>query len=355
MGNPATLMNDKPRSARRIVLLLLSPLLVVLAGLSISVGVAAFNGFELGAETMAALQGQPQEVFQLTELLARCLILPFQLIFIGLVFAAATFVYRRRAQLAEWVLGYKVTQRIAEGFPEDASYNLAGMNELGLSQVRPGRRRAVHQIVASVIGIAALATAFVISLGQFVALTALAVVATALTSSLAWGGRLIVGDFLGGIGNIFENNYNVGDDVQLRLIDKQQVEGDVEAVNLRYASLRALTGELLTVPHGDIRIFRNYSRRSELGVYVTVPVASSDLPAAVAVLNQLATESPALIPHLLEPLQIVCQDGRLAESVELSLYGRKHAGDTRSLQLAIATEVRERFAAAGIGGHPADA
>lgn len=346
---------SKPRSTRRIVLIVLSPLLVVLAGVSVSVGVAAFNGFELGPETMGALQGQPQEVFQLTALLARCLILPFQLIFIGLVFAAATIVYRRRAQLAEWVLGYKVTQRLAEGFPEDATYNLPGINELGLSQIRPGRRRAVHQIVASVIGIAALTTAFVISLGQFVALSALAVVVTALASSLAWGARLLVGDFLGGIGNIFENNYNVGDDVQLRLIDKQQIEGDVEAVNLRYASLRALTGELLTIPHGDIRIFRNYSRRSELGVYVTVPVASSDLPTAVAILNQLADESLALIPHLLEPLQIVCQDGRLAEPVELSLYGRERAGEARSLQLAIASEVRQRFEAAGISGAPREA
>lgn len=329
---------------RRVLLILLSPLLLMVAAVSLAVGFAALGGQTIRPEMFALLADDAPEVVRLAELLTRCLLLPFQLVFISMLAAAGVFIYHRRTRLTEWLLGYRVTQFLGEADAAGAVYTLAGVDELGIAPMRPGRQRVVHQIVASVIALVVLLLVVLFSLGQFIPLSSLAIVATALAGGLAWGARLIVSDFLGGLGNLFENNYSIGDELQLKLIDQQIIDGDVEAVNLRFASLRGLTGELITLPHGDVRTFRNLSRRSEAGAYVNVTVESKDMDRALAALRDLSEQSPTLCDTLLAPLQLVCRDGRLSETVTLSLYGRSAWGTEEATQLAVHRLVHQRLA-----------
>lgn len=318
---------------RRILLLLLSPFAIVVALISLVIGLSFYAAANPAAVLVAAADAPSEQAARVLYLVARLILLPCQLIFIFLAFATAFWVFRRRLRLSAWVLGEPVAGRIKTG-------------ELPTA-LRPERRRTMQQIVASVIAVLALVAALVLALGQFIPRGELAVVITALTSSLTWGARLPIGDLLGGLTNIFETNASVGERIRYQQVS-ESVEGVVEGADLRFMAVRADSGELTTIPHGELRIFRNFSRGDESGVYVTFPVAAADLRRAVALLSDLASEAPALVPLLLEPWRAVSEDGRLGRVVDLSLFGRTRPGNEDELQLALHTLVEERLARAGI-------
>ncbi|HMT20735.1 MAG TPA: mechanosensitive ion channel family protein [Promineifilum sp.] len=324
--------------ARRILFWLLSPIWLALAAISLTVGLAFSSGNNPAATLVAEFfDGTPVEL-QMATLVVRLLLLPFQLIFIGLVIAAALWIFRRRDRLARWVLGEPLTRRLATA--DVTAGDLPAV-------LQPTRRRTVRQILSSLIALAAIFLGTLLAVGQFVARDDLALVVAALTSSLAWGARLPIGDLLGGITNIFETNLVVGDRILYKLFEKT-VEGSVESVDLRYLSVRARSGELTSIPFGDLRIFRNYSRGNFIGVYAAFPVAAQDLRRAVALLTDLAPESIALVPQLLEPWQPMGLEGILGATVDIFLFGKTNQEWQDELQLAMHAVVHERFEAAGI-------
>lgn len=324
--------------ARRILFWLLSPIWLALGSISLAVGMAFFSENNPAATLVAMLfDGTPVEL-QMATLAARLLLLPFQLIFIALVMAAALWVFRRRDWLARWVLGEPLTRRLAtaDGTAGDLP-----------SVLQPTRRRTVRQILSSLIALTAILLGALLAVGQFVARDDLALVVAALTSGLTWGARLPIGDLLGGITNIFETNLAVGDRILYKQVEKA-VEGTIESMDLRYLSVRARSGELTSIPFGDLRIFRNYSRGNFIGVYAAFPVAAEDLRRAVALLTDLAPESMTLVPQLLEPWQPMGLEGVLGATVDIYLFGKTNQEWEDELQLAMHAVVHERFEAAGI-------
>ncbi|MBP6785962.1 MAG: mechanosensitive ion channel family protein [Candidatus Promineofilum sp.] len=325
-------------TCRSLLIVMLAPVWVVLASISAVVGLAVFSGADPAAVLAPAFYSGGAEMEQLSVLLARVVLLPFQLIFIAMVGGAALWVFRRRGRIAGWVLGEPLAERLfaRDQMPAEASAVLPA-----------GRRHTMHQILSSVVALSAILLAALLIMGQFIGRADLAVVVAALTSSLAWGARLPVGDLLGGLGNMFESNLAVGDHIRYRQFDRS-VDGLVESVDLRFLSVRARTGELTSIPFGELRIFRNYSRGQFLGVYIAVPIAAADLSRAVTLLNELAPHSVALVPYLMEPWQPMSLEGEMGAILDLYLFGKTTQEWEDELQLAMHTVVHERFAAAGI-------
>ena len=322
---------------RRLLLLLASPLLLVVALSSLMVGVSFYA--ESNPATFFVLTAAPATVQaqRVLYLLARAVLFPFQLGFIVLAFGAALWVFRRRLRIGGWVLGEPVAGRLRREETDEARPAV----------LRPERRLTLQQIIGSILAVLALGVATVLSIGQFVPRADLAVVIAALTSGLTWGARLPIGDVLGGISNIFETNVSVGERIRYKQF-AEQVEGQVEDVDLRFLNVRADSGELTSIPHGELRIFRNFSRGETSGVYATFPVRARDLNRAVALLTELAGESPVLTTQLVEPWHVMSLDGRLGDVTAVSLFGRTTPGNEDDLQLALHTIVQLRFAAAGI-------
>lgn len=322
---------------RRLLLLLASPLLLTLAFFSLMVGFAFYadsNPATFFVLTAAPSTVQAQRVLYL---LARGVLFPFQLGFVALVFSAALWVFRRRLRIGGWVLGEPVAGRLRR---DEADGEYAGV-------LRPERRLTLQQIIGSTLAVLALGVATVLAIGQFVPRADLAVVVAALTSGLTWGARLPIGDVLGGISNIFETTVSVGERIVYRQVS-ERVEGQVESMDLRFLNVRADSGELTTIPHGELRVFRNFSRGDSSGVYATFPVHAHDLNRAVALLNALADESPTLATQLVEPWHVMSLDGRLGGVTGLTLFGRTTPGNEDDLQLALHTLVQVRFAAENI-------
>ena len=65
--------------------------------------------------------------------------------------------------------------------------------------------------------------------------------------ALGFGAQSLVKDFLSGVFMIFEDQYGVGD-----VVDVGEASGTVEAVSLRVTRLRDLNGTVWYVPNGEI-------------------------------------------------------------------------------------------------------
>lgn len=73
--------------------------------------------------------------------------------------------------------------------------------------------------------------------------------------AVSLGAQTLIKDYIGGILILFENQYNVGEFVQVG-----DVIGTVEQIELRATYIRDVQGRLFTIPNGDVRILSNNSR-----------------------------------------------------------------------------------------------
>jgi small conductance mechanosensitive channel len=101
--------------------------------------------------------------------------------------------------------------------------------------------------------------------------------------ALGFGAQSLVKDFLSGVFMIVEDQYGVGD-----VIDVGEATGTVEAVTLRVTRLRDLNGTVWYVPNGEILRVGNMSQNWSRAV-VDVSVAySEDLGRVKRVLTEIA-------------------------------------------------------------------
>lgn len=77
--------------------------------------------------------------------------------------------------------------------------------------------------------------------------------------ALGFGAQSIVRDTLSGFFILLENQFGVGDVIELQTT-ASPVAGKVESLTLRLTTLRAFDGALHTVPNGNIQIVSNKSR-----------------------------------------------------------------------------------------------
>jgi len=103
--------------------------------------------------------------------------------------------------------------------------------------------------------------------------------------ALGFGAQKLVRDFLAGIFIVFEDQYGVGD-----IVDVGEATGVVEEVALRTTTLRALDGTVWHVPNGEIRRAGNKSQYWAR-VILDVPVAyGADIATASALIKRVVDQ-----------------------------------------------------------------
>jgi small conductance mechanosensitive channel len=328
---------------RRLLLLVVAPLIAIVALSALAIGLlqaARIDELQL-FQSLAGAEPLPEWVIDTYGFLR----VPLRMAFVAVVFILAWLVTRVSRRLAGWLL------RIAryEGFRPPTAPPLVFDAVLEKAPLSPVERRhhTVQLLVASLINAAAFVVAFILAAGQFVSLINLAVVSTIVANAFGFAARDFIGDMLNGLSNIFEDRFDVGDNISVFRVG-DSVEGIVERVTVRTLSIRTRSGDLIIVPQGEVRTLRNYSRGSFSGASITVRVPASDLPAAMAVLLTLADEAPMLLPDLLEPWKVVSQDGTLGDAAEILIHTRARYGHGAGLRLRIMTLVSDRLALAGV-------
>jgi small conductance mechanosensitive channel len=101
--------------------------------------------------------------------------------------------------------------------------------------------------------------------------------------ALGFGAQSLVKDFLSGVFMIFEDQFGVGD-----VVDVGEATGTVEAVSLRVTRLRGLDGTVWYVPNGEILRVGNKSQNWSRAVVDVGVGYDEDLSRAQRVLSEVA-------------------------------------------------------------------
>lgn len=325
---------------RRLVLVFLLLILIFFAPAALALGIlrAANVNVLPVLQSMAAAN----ESFQFLVDYYGLLRLPLHLIFISVVFFAAWLITRISWQLSGWILR---ATRLGSDYYRAVRQGPATFAALPADEER--RLHTMQELGAGVINLSAFVVAGVLAASQFFSLSNLAIIATVAANAFGFAARDYIGDLLNGLSNIFEDRFNVGDNVAIFRVG-EKVEGVVERVSVRMLSLRTRGGELINVPQGEVRIMRNYSRGSFSGINVTCRVAAVDLPEAMAALEGLGREAPSLLPDLLEPWTLTSRDGALGSAAEIFIHAKARYGYGAGLRLRVMMLIEERLSAAGV-------
>jgi small conductance mechanosensitive channel len=121
--------------------------------------------------------------------------------------------------------------------------------------------------------------------------------------AVSLGAQTLIKDLIGGLLILAENQYIVGDSIQVG-----DVSGVVERLTLRVTQVRDVRGHLHIIPNGDVRTVGNMTRDWSRAL-VDVGVAyEEDIERALRVLEAAAAAfaaNPTVEPDLLEPPQVL--------------------------------------------------
>ncbi len=157
--------------------------------------------------------------------------------------------------------------------------------------------------------------------------------------ALGFGAQSLVKDFLSGVFMIFEDQYGVGD-----VVDVGEAIGTVEAVTLRVTRLRDLSGVVWYVPNGEILRVGNMSQNWSRAVLDVSVGYGEDLTRVKRVLREVAHdlwEDDDFKDLIIEEPEVTGVEMLAADSVNLRVLIK-----TRPLeQWAVAREMRQRIKA----------
>lgn len=170
-------------------------------------------------------------------------------------------------------------------------------------------------------------------------------------AAVAFAGQDFVRDYLAGLVILLENQYYVGDVIQVGI-----VSGTVEDFTLRRTKLRDVDGTLHVVSNGEIRIASNRTQGYG-GINLEVPVAyDADLDRAMALITEVGEGLKADVAwadRIIEaptPLRVETL-GDLGMSIKV--VGKVRAGEQWEASGEVRRRILASFAANGIAlPHP---
>jgi small conductance mechanosensitive channel len=148
------------------------------------------------------------------------------------------------------------------------------------------RTQTLGEVMSNVGAIVIYSIAFVMALAEFdISLGPILASAGVAGVALGFGAQSVVKDFLSGIFMLIEDQYGVGD-----VIDVGEAAGVVEKVNLRVTQVRDIHGTLWHVPNGEIRRVGNKSQEWARAVLDVEVAYGTDIAVAMGVIKRVADE-----------------------------------------------------------------
>jgi small conductance mechanosensitive channel len=220
------------------------------------------------------------------------------------------------------------------------------------SQRRAQRARTIGSVLRSISSAVVLVIAAIMILAEFgVALAPILASAGIVGVAVGFGAQNLVRDFLSGMFMLLEDQYGVGD-----IVDLGDASGVVEAVGLRITTVRDVNGTVWYVRNGEIQRVGNKSQGYAVAV-VDVPVAhGTDLAAAVDLLARTATErveKADVADDVQEPPEVLGIERVGPEGVTLRLTVRVSPGRQFRVQRALNAAIAKALDDAQIQRAPA--
>ncbi|MEW2506710.1 mechanosensitive ion channel family protein [Amycolatopsis sp. CA-161197] len=219
---------------------------------------------------------------------------------------------------------------------------------LGPAVVERRRQRAatIGSVLKSMATFLIYGLAFILVLGELgIDLAPIIASAGIVGVALGFGAQNLVRDFLSGIFMMIEDQYGVGD-----VVDIGPATGTVEAVGLRITTLRDLGGTVWYVRNGEVLRVGNSSQGFAVAV-VDVPLGySADVDLATTVLMGAATkaaESEALAVNVMEPPEMLGVEKVTPEGIQLRLTVKVRPGKQWAVQRALRAHLLAALEEAG--------
>jgi moderate conductance mechanosensitive channel len=215
------------------------------------------------------------------------------------------------------------------------------------SQRRTQRARTIGSVLRSLSSAVVLVIASIMVLAEFdVALAPILASAGIVGVAVGFGAQNLVRDFLSGMFMLLEDQYGVGD-----IVDLGEANGVVEAVGLRITTLRDVNGTVWYVRNGEIQRVGNKTQGYAVAV-VDVPVAhGTDIAAAIDLLARTTTERAEqvdLADDVTEPPEVLGIERVGPEGVTLRVTARVGPGTQFRVQRALNAVITQALERAGI-------
>ncbi|HLT15837.1 MAG TPA: mechanosensitive ion channel family protein [Acidimicrobiales bacterium] len=184
-----------------------------------------------------------------------------------------------------------------------------------------------------------------INLGPLVASAGIAGVA------LGFGAQSLVRDFLAGIFILVEDQYGVGDVIDVGELSGTQVSGTVEAVSLRTTRLRSVDGTVWHVPNGTILRVGNMSQQWARALLDIAVAYGTDIDLAQRVIKETAdalAQEPEWRHHILEEPEVWGVESFGADGVIIRLVVKTRPSKQWVVMRALRRRLKLAFHQAGI-------
>jgi small conductance mechanosensitive channel len=164
--------------------------------------------------------------------------------------------------------------------------------------------------------------------------------------ALGFGAQSLVKDCIAGLFMLIEDQYGIGD-----VVDLGEATGVVEEISLRTTVLRSVDGTVWHVPNGVVQRVGNRSQLWSVAL-IDVDVAyDTDLDRARELLERAAVEVCELDEFaevVLEPPTVLGVEALAADGISIRLTVKVSPGSQWALQRAIRQHVKQVFDAAAV-------
>jgi small-conductance mechanosensitive channel len=200
------------------------------------------------------------------------------------------------------------------------------------------RAQALGTVLRSITSLTVYGMAAIIALGEFgISLGPLVAGAGIAGVAIGFGAQTLVRDFLSGIFMLIEDQFGVGD-----IVDVGEASGVVEEVNLRTTRLRDVNGTVWWIPNGEIRRIGNKSQQWARTVLDVDVAYDTDLGRAAEVIKRVADSvwhDQLEAATVLEEPEIWGVEAFKESAISIRLVLKVEPGE----QWAAAREVRKRL------------
>ena len=212
---------------------------------------------------------------------------------------------------------------------------------------RSARARSIAAVVSSSATVLVWVVATLVALGQFdIDLAPLIAGAGIAGIALGFGAQNLVKDCIAGLFMLIEDQYGIGD-----VVDLGVATGTVERVTLRTTVLRSQDGTVWHVPNGEVRRVGNHSQLWSVAVVDVTVAYDADLALTRAVVEDTAAAVCAderFAGDVQAAPELLGVESVTAEGVVLRLLVRTSPGTQYRLQRALREAVKLALDGAGV-------
>lgn len=250
------------------------------------------------------------------------------------------------ALAVRWVL-HRIVDRLVRHAADGVLPERFVSERLGTNERRVQRAKTMGDLLKSLITGAVVAVFGTMILGE-IGINIAPIIAGAgiIGIALGFGAQSLVKDFLSGVFMIFEDQYGVGD-----VVDLGEASGTIEAVSLRVTRLRDVSGTVWYVPNGSILRVGNMSQNWSRAVVDVQVGYGEDLARVQRVLRDVAHDlwqDDDFKDIVTEEPEVTGVESMLPEAITVRVLVKTRPMQQWAVARQLRQRVKARFDAEGI-------